>query len=93
MTVTLGDEVKDIITGHRGIVIGKTEYLFDCVSFLVKSQKLKDGKPIKPDWFDEDQLAVVKAGTFTREGKAKPVRRKKLTTGGPRDDHPSRETD
>ncbi len=72
MSIKLGEKVKDSITGFTGIAIAKVEYLNGCVSIEVKSQKLKDGQPIKAHWFDEQNL--------TRSSRAK--------SGGPQDRPP-----
>lgn len=70
--IELGQKVKDSITGFEGIAIAKAIYLNGCISWQVKSQKLKDGKTIEAEWFDEQRL--------TCESKA--------TAGGPQDHPP-----
>lgn len=94
MAVNLGDAVRDVITGFEGIVQGRTEYLFGCVSMLVKSREMKDGLPLEGKWLDENQLVVTEAGAVPptqTEPAPKPQRAE--GTGGPRDDHPRRLTD
>lgn len=62
-TVKLGDRVKDAISGFKGIVTGRYEYLYGCVRCSVRPEDLaKDGTPAKSEVFDEGQLQVVKAG-------------------------------
>ena len=60
MKIKLGQKVKDKITGYEGIVVVKTDWIHGCTRFGVKSQSLKDGKPIDMEWFDEPDLEVVK---------------------------------
>jgi heat shock protein HspQ len=64
----LGDEVKDKITGYRGIVICRTEWLNACRRYYVQPQTLKDGKPIEALTFDEDNLEIVKAAKVVDKG-------------------------
>ena len=62
----LGDKVKDSITGFKGVVIARAEYLNGCITLKVQPPKLKeDGSPIEADWFDEQRLidaSKAKAG-------------------------------
>jgi len=57
--VALGDEVKDRITGYKGIVIGLHTWLNGCLRVTVQAQELKDGKPVEAVAFDVEQLTVV----------------------------------
>ena len=58
--ITLGDKVKDPVTGYRGIAVCRVTYLQGCYRIGVQSPVNKEGK--KPDWeyFDEPQLKVIK---------------------------------
>lgn len=58
----LGEEVKDIITGFRGIVTSRAEYLTGCIHIGVQSQELKDGKVQDPEWIDQTRLVRVGKG-------------------------------
>ena len=49
----LGAKVSDRITGYEGIIVGRSQWLTNCNTYGVKSQQLKDGKPMEPEWFDE----------------------------------------
>jgi hypothetical protein len=73
----LGDKVRDKITGHEGIVIARTEWLYGCVRYVVQGQTLHEGKPTEPHTFDEDQLVVLKADALN-DSEEKPA-------GGDRD--------
>jgi hypothetical protein len=91
--IQLGDRVRDRITGFEGIVIGITDWLYQCRRPIVQPSTLtSDGKPTESMSFDEDQLDVLEAGAFvikrpdravTAEATAEvPVA---VKTGGPRD--------
>ena len=72
--IKLGCEVKDKLTGFTGIAMGRTEYLYGCVSIAVLSSKLKDGKPADWVWIDEQRLTVLS----------------KAKAGGPQPEAPSK---
>lgn len=61
MKPTLGDKVKDSVTGFSGIVVAKSDFLNGCTRYGVQSEQLKDGIPTEAQWFDEPQLKVVKS--------------------------------
>jgi len=69
----LGDKTKDKITGFVGLVVCRTQWLNQCNTYGIRSQTLKDGAPIEPQYFDEPQMELVK-------GKVMP---KNQHTGGP----------
>jgi hypothetical protein len=61
--IQLGNEVKSVISGFRGIAINRLEYLNGCIQFCVKPQGLnKDGTEKTGVYFDEEQLKVVGPG-------------------------------
>jgi hypothetical protein len=74
MAIYPGDEVRDTVTGFKGIVVCRSEFLNKCVRLSVQPQELKDGKTIDPESFDEEQLEVIKS--------AKIVTTKAVQTGG-----------
>jgi hypothetical protein len=76
MGIQLGDRARDRITGFTGIVIGKTEWLNKCSRFGLQAEKLDGGKVVDAQWFDSEQVELVKAGVIVIN---------KLKTGGPRD--------
>ncbi len=71
--ITLGDKVKDPITGFKGVAVGRTTYLYGCVRISVQGPVDKDGNV--PDWltFDEPQLEGIE-----------PRKSKKKANHGPR---------
>lgn len=58
--IKLGEEVKDTITGFRGIAVSRVEWLNGCVRYAIQGKVNADGKVPKEEWFDETQLEVVK---------------------------------
>ncbi len=79
--IGLGDLVQDRITGFKGIVIARTEWLFGCVRITVQPQKLDKGKRLDSDSFDEANLKVIK-----RRAVLDPNEVAVPTDGGDRDD-------
>jgi len=70
----LGEEVKDEVTGYKGIVIGRTQWRTNCNTYGVKSKKLKDGIPQDAVWIDEICLSKTGKGL---------LKIKQTITGGP----------
>ena len=62
--IGLGDEVKDGITGFRGIVTCISQWLNGCVRCAVQPQKLEKGVPIGEKWIDVAQLEIIKQTKF-----------------------------
>ncbi len=77
----LGTEVKDRVSGFRGIVISETKYLQGCTRMSVQPPVKKDGTLPDPKHFDEPDLMVVGSGVAA--GGTDP--------GGPRDISPVRD--
>ena len=71
-----GDQVKDQVTGFKGIVMAQTHYINGCIRYSVQPSMGKDLEKL-PDqyYFDEAQLVLVKAAS---------VKVKEAPTGGPR---------
>lgn len=57
--ITLGQRVRDTITGFQGIAIGRTEWLHGCFRIGIESEELNAGKPIDPVWFDEMRVEIL----------------------------------
>ena len=82
--ISLGDQVKDIITGFVGIVVCKIEWLNGCWRVGVQSKKMKpEGVPSDIAYFDDTQMEIVKR--FKKNGLSKKVKEVgNKDTGGPR---------
>jgi len=78
--IQLGDEVRDPVSGHKGIAIAITSYMNGCDRVCV-SGKLK-GEKIPEFHFDEPQLEVIKRKKIKVERDE--IRKK---TGGPAFDY------
>ena len=66
MTVTdfkfdLGDKVSCKITSFKGVIVCRSQWLNNCNTYGVKSQELKDGKPLDAIYFDEPSLEFVES--------------------------------
>jgi hypothetical protein len=86
--IRLGDKVRDRITGFEGIVIGITDWLYQCRRPIVQPTSLtSDGKLSETQSFDEPQLEVLERGAFAVEAQETAPE-----TGGPRDT-PARRAD
>lgn len=60
--INCGDRVKDKITGFKGIVVAKTEWLNGCLRISVQPEELHEGKPMEQQTFDVEQLSLIEAG-------------------------------
>lgn len=57
----LGQPVEDIVTGFKGVIIGRTQYLTQCNTYGITPTELtKDGKRPDWEWFDEPRLKLSK---------------------------------
>lgn len=57
--INLGDDVKDIITGLKGVAVSKIEYKNGCVQYGVQRKILKDGEIPEIEYIDPSDLEVV----------------------------------
>lgn len=57
----LGSTLEDMVTGRRGICIGRLEYLNGCVQYGIKSKVGKDGKSTS-EWVDSQQIKFIDKG-------------------------------
>ena len=60
--ILIGDTVEDTITGLKGVVIARTEWLHGCVRMVIQPRELKDGKPVDTACVDEPQLKIITEG-------------------------------
>jgi len=54
--IKLGSVVVDKFTNFKGIAMGRTEYLYGCVSVGVLPTELEKGRPQDWFWVDEQRL-------------------------------------
>jgi len=81
--IELGSEVKDTITGFKGIVVGRCEWLHGCTRLTVEGQTLHEGKPVDPQWFDEQRVELLKGPSAKI---VKTVKQTEVPSGGPMPD-------
>jgi len=65
--INLGDEVEDIVSGFKGIVVSKHLYLQGCSRISVQQVVDKDGKLPDSHTFDEPQLKCIAAGKVKKQ--------------------------
>lgn len=56
----LGDIIKDDISGFKGLVYARSQWLYNCNTYGLKEKDPKDKKPGEVMFFDEPQLSIVK---------------------------------
>jgi len=59
MAIELGREVRDKVTGFRGIATARCEFLYGCVRVGITPKIKKDGTPQSVEYFDEPQIEYV----------------------------------
>lgn len=64
--INLGDEVICKVTGFKGIVTAKTDYIHGCTRLSVQPKVSKDGKLPEMQAFDEPQLKVLNKAIVKR---------------------------
>lgn len=57
--IEFGQTVKEQITGFKGVITGRCEYITGCAQCLVQPPVRKDGTRIEAVWFDEPRLIVI----------------------------------
>ena len=55
----LGLEVKEVITGYEGVIMGRSQFLTGCNQYGILAKKLESGKPAGWVWFDESRLKLT----------------------------------
>ena len=62
MKFELGKEAKDEITGFKGIIVGRAEYLFGCNQYGLAPKAGKDSSFKHTEWFDEGRIKIISKG-------------------------------
>lgn len=75
----LGKEATDIVTGFKGIITGRAEYIAGCRQYVLAPKAKDDANSSEGRWFDEERL------TITGEG----VKLSPTPTGGPAPGQPA----
>lgn len=56
----LGEEYKCKITGFKGVIVSRGQWLTGCNRYGLQAKINKDGKVDDPSWFDEDVIEPTK---------------------------------
>ena len=56
-----GDEVKEIITGFKGIITGIAFYITGCNQYLIVAKPKNNTEEAKGVWYDQDRIELVKS--------------------------------
>ena len=67
----LGLKVKDKITGFKGIIVSRLQFLFGCNQYGVRPQKLEKGEPIDAHYIDEGRIKIIGKGIAPKEVRVK----------------------
>ena len=60
--IELGQEGKDKVTGFKGIITGRAQYLYGCDQYNLVPSVGKDGKIGDAQWFDEGRIQIIGKG-------------------------------
>ncbi len=77
MTVQLGDEVKETITGLKGTCTAVADWLYGCKRIVIQAKMNKDGTIPEAIWTDEAGCEITKAKAI----QPKPAQLKKQPAG------------
>jgi len=58
-TFKLGEKVKDTVTGFKGTITARIEYLNGCIQYCVEPKVGKEMKMEKHHWIDEGQVELI----------------------------------
>lgn len=59
--IPLGSKVKDVVTGFEGTVTARVKYMNGCIQYCVEPKVDKEGKKLKHEYVDFNQLKVIKS--------------------------------
>ncbi len=76
--ISLGDTVRDIVTGFTGIATARVEYLNGCKQICIKPKVAENGKMPDGEYIDMQQAEMVGEGVHITQ----------KTTGGHMTDMP-----
>ena len=65
--IKFGMEGKDKVTGFKGIIAGRTEYLYGCEQILITPKCKEDGSFEQGRWFDAPRIDVIGNGISPEE--------------------------
>lgn len=65
----LGQQAQDLVTGFKGIIFSRSQYLTGCNRYGLQPTVGKDGKPAEALWFDENQIKIIGKGVVIPQTK------------------------
>ncbi len=65
-----GDEVREKITGFRGVITGSVTYLTGCNQYLLTAKSKTERKQATTLWYDEGRLELIRNAITAEEVKA-----------------------
>jgi hypothetical protein len=70
MDKKFGKEAKDKITGFKGIITAKCEYIYGCTQYGLTPKTSKNGEQKDIGWFDEGRINIIGKGIEVKEVKS-----------------------
>lgn len=61
----LGSMAEDLITGFKGIIAARSNWISGCNTYGLRPEVDKDGKVLELEWFDENVIFIIKEGVIT----------------------------
>lgn len=58
----LGKKAKDKLSGFKGIITARAEFLTGCNRYCIQPTELYEGRPIEGLYFDEEMVETTKGG-------------------------------
>lgn len=58
----LGKEATDIVSGFKGIITGRAEYIAGCRQYVLTPKAKEDGTGSEGRWIDEERLKITGEG-------------------------------
>ena len=65
--IELGKKAKDKITGFKGTIIGRIQYLTGCDQYGLCPAIKEDGTIATTEWFDEGRIEIIGEGITPKE--------------------------
>lgn len=63
----LGKEAKDIVTGFKGIITCRSQYLTGCNRYGIQPKMDKKGDVPETRWYDENQIEIIGKGVVIKQ--------------------------
>lgn len=57
-----GKKAKDKVTGFKGIITARIDYMYGCAQYCLTPEIDKEGKKKEGEWFDEGRIEIIGKG-------------------------------